>query len=64
VRGVLCALKGGFWRPSLEAMSSFWFEGGIETSVARHSEMRKRMYAVACRDGSCLQVLVKISSKC
>jgi hypothetical protein len=63
VRGVLCALKGGFRRPSLEPMSSLWFEGGIETSVARHFEMRKRTYAVPCRDESCLQVFVKISSK-
>jgi hypothetical protein len=32
MRGVLGALKGSVWRPS-----SFWFEVGIETSVARHS---------------------------
>jgi hypothetical protein len=38
VRGVLGALKGGFWSPSLEAIRNFWFEGGIERSVATRSE--------------------------
>jgi hypothetical protein len=55
--------KGGFWRPSVEAMSSFWFEGEIETSFTRHFEMRRRMYVVPSRDWSRLQVSVEISSK-
>jgi hypothetical protein len=44
-------------------MSSFWFEGEIETSFTRHFEMRRRMYIVPSRDWSRLQVSVKISSK-
>jgi hypothetical protein len=51
-RGVLGALKGGFWRPSLEAMRNFWFEGGMKRSVATRSE-RSDMVASCAKENVC-----------
>jgi hypothetical protein len=63
---VLGALKGGFWRPSLEAMRNFWLEGGMERSVATRSE---RLVIVAscakenvCRSPWCSSVICSSSA--
>jgi hypothetical protein len=52
VRGRLGALKGGFWRPSLEAMRNFWFECGIERSDATRSD-RSDIVASCAKENVC-----------
>jgi len=45
-------LKGGFWRPILPPTRNFWFEGGIERSMATRSE-RSEMVA-SCAKGNAI----------
>ena len=49
LRGIAGFLNGGFWRPSLPPMSSFWFEGGMESSSAILSE-RSDIVASCAKD--------------
>lgn len=46
VRGIAGSLKGGFWRPSLGVIRSFWLEGGMERSEAIVEERSSRVDVV------------------
>src|ERR1700722_2582744 len=46
VRGIAGFLKGGFWRPSLGVIRSFWLEGGVERSEGIVEERSSRVAVV------------------